>query len=111
VAVMRRPVEETGNLFMMILGIVQRQKNDLSWLFPHYSVRFCAISRTHFSHEMSTSLISVPCLFVFFIRFRFRFRFCGLLRFWLRSETVGDVGGLPGRFAARSRQPALHGRL
>lgn len=31
------PVEETGNLFMMILGIVQRQKNDLTWLFPRYS--------------------------------------------------------------------------
>lgn len=25
---------------MMILGIAQRQKNDLSWIFPHYTVRF-----------------------------------------------------------------------
>jgi hypothetical protein len=39
-----RPVEETGNLFMMILGIVQRQNNDLSWLFPHYSVRPLSLS-------------------------------------------------------------------
>jgi len=30
------PVEETGNLFMMLLGIIQRQKNDYSWLFPRY---------------------------------------------------------------------------
>jgi len=33
-----RPVEETGNLFMMLLGIIQRQKNDYSWLFPRYQV-------------------------------------------------------------------------
>jgi hypothetical protein len=83
---------------MMILGIVQRQKNDLTWLFPHYSVRFCA--RAHLLHARESHLLCV-------VSSSFSFSFS-----WsspLIAETVGDVGGLPDRFAARSRQPALHG--
>lgn len=31
------PVEETGNMFLMMLGIVQREGNGTEWLFPKYT--------------------------------------------------------------------------
>eukprot|EP01087_Luapelamoeba_hula_P009335 TRINITY_DN2407_c0_g1_i1.p1 TRINITY_DN2407_c0_g1~~TRINITY_DN2407_c0_g1_i1.p1 ORF type:complete len:693 (-),score=120.69 TRINITY_DN2407_c0_g1_i1:52-2130(-) len=29
------PIEETGNMILMIMGVVQRQNNDVSWLAPY----------------------------------------------------------------------------